>query len=765
MTSSRAIWRSPAPCARISRRWTASAPAIVAEQLAPLPEPLATVLVPGPPAPAGRVAAALARSLAPDERPVDLPAWLWPAHAPTLRRAVAAIERYGGALLADAMGTGKTYVALAVAAAMNRRRTTACLVPAALVSQWADAARRLGVPAVIWSHERVSRGMLPRDTAGLVIMDESHRFRTASTNRYRRLAPWLVGRPALLLSATPVVNRLDDLVNQLALTIRDDALAAHGVPSLAALLSEGRGHVALGRVILARGADAARPGRMERRIAGAGGMDPLDRALEGVERLRLSPSTPVAGLVRGVLWRAAASSPAALAEALRRYRRLLLHARDAARAGRSIGRADLLALTGGAADQLLFWELLDPAEDAPLELDDLEPLDRAIAAARAACEGADPKLERLAAVLADGRPTVTFTGARATVRYLRERLPGRAVAWCTGERAGVGAAALPRDVVLDWFRSPADSPARRDPAVERLAPTHLVATDVAAEGLDLRRAARVVHYDLPWTPTRLDQREGRARRAASPHAAIEVVRFEPPPAMEARLHQLAALARKRRLPPSVGLGGEGRELWRWMTDIADEVGGGEPADGVAAVSAEPAGVLAGFELLAWPDARAARIGAWVLWRGADGIWVDDPPVLAERLRTAGRAAPSTPPGSDAISAALTSLAPRVRERLRALERARWTGAPLDTPSRRLVRRIQALARAAARRRESALLAAADRALRFAAGGHTAGETMLIQRLARAGERELRGAIPTLPAPTALAPAAVPRLVGVVVFLG
>ena len=39
---------------------------------------------------------------------------------PTIaRRAVAAIRRYGGALLADPVGTGKTYVALAVAAALN----------------------------------------------------------------------------------------------------------------------------------------------------------------------------------------------------------------------------------------------------------------------------------------------------------------------------------------------------------------------------------------------------------------------------------------------------------------------------------------------------------------------------------------------------------------------------------------------------------------------------------------------------------------------
>ncbi|MBI3746094.1 MAG: hypothetical protein HY264_06140 [Chloroflexi bacterium] len=40
----------------------------------------------------------------------------------------------------------------------------------------------------------------------------------------------------------------------------------------------------------------------------------------------------------------------------------------------------------------------------------------------------------------------------------------------------------------------------------------LLASDVAAEGLNLQRAGRIVHYDLPWTAVRLEQRDGRALR-------------------------------------------------------------------------------------------------------------------------------------------------------------------------------------------------------------------------------------------------------------
>ena len=85
----------------------------------------------------------------------------------------------------------------------------------------------------------------------MVIIDESHHFRNPLTRRYSTVAPWLVGRRALLLTATPVVNRLDDLAAQLRLAIRDDALAASGIGSLSLLLASGLGHPALCELVIA----------------------------------------------------------------------------------------------------------------------------------------------------------------------------------------------------------------------------------------------------------------------------------------------------------------------------------------------------------------------------------------------------------------------------------------------------------------------------------------------------------------------------------
>ena len=722
-------------------------------------EPLLTALRPGPPAAPARVAAALAQSLAPEEAADPAPAWLWAEQRVSFRRAVAALRRYGGVLLADPVGTGKTYVGLAVAAALNRR-PTACLVPAALAEQWRAVSARLGVSTIVWSHERVSRGALPDECGQLVLVDESHHFLNPATRRYRHLAPWLVGRRALLVSASPLPNRLAELGHQLALTLRDDALRRHGLPSLAALFDSGRGHQALSHVIIVRSAAAARRPAARERVVRLedSALAPLAPALALVERLRLSTRASIAALVRSALWRAAASSPAALSASVERYRRLLLHARDAARSGRAPDRRTLRDLSDGLDDQLLFWDLLDPADGTPdLAPDDLPLLEELRGLVSAAAREPDPKVEQLRCVLADGAPTVVFTVARETVRHLRDRLPGP-VAWCTGERAGIGRQQAPRAAVLDWFR-----PGAGNGGVQGLAPRHLVTTDVAAEGLDLHRAERVVHYDLPWTPARMDQREGRARRAGAAHAEVEVVRLDPPPIVDARLHQLACLAGKRRLPSAVGLDEPGRAQWRWRADLAERFRDLSTAEGVAQLPVGPPGILAGFALQAWPSA-GMPLANHVLWRDEAGTWTEDAEIVAARLETA-RAVDGIglTPTPEAVQAALALLAAPIRHRLADLRQSRWLGAHAAPAAHRLVGRLQALARAAARRRDAAALDRLHRAIRFAAGGHTAGERAWITSLVGSSDRVLARALPEFPEPTPEWDAVHARLTGLVIF--
>jgi superfamily II DNA or RNA helicase len=727
-------------------------PRIVAESLTAVADPLRTALAHGPSASGAEVARALARSLLPAEAAVPPPAWLLPGQLRSFRRAVAALDRFGGALIADPVGSGKTYVALAVAAV--RRRPAVCLVPAMLARQWSEVARRIDVKVDIGTHEQVSRGRLPEIRSGLVIIDESHHFRNPRTQRYRHIAPWLLGRQVLLLSATPIVNRLDDLAHQLLLGARDDALAADGVVSLRATLLEGAGVGALGRLVIEDTGEAGpRPERCTgMSVASAREESGARRLIESLSRLQLSLLPPIAALVRSVLLRAAASSPAALAGALRRYRALLLHGADARRAGRSLGRAELREFAGELDDQLVLWELVSDGHGTlELALDDLDAIEAVIRVCALAAEP-DDKLDRLRSLLSDGRTTLIFTASPETVRYLRDRLDGP-VAWCTGDRAGLGHAGTARAAVMRWFQEPGPHPM----------PRCLLTTDVGAEGLDLRRAERVVHYDLPWTPMRLEQREGRAVRLGSRHDRIEVVRFPPPPSLEAALGVEQRLARKAALPARAGLGPRGTRLWRWRTSLADQLGSGAGVGGVALVAGTGhRGVLAGFSLIRRRDKSPEAHGA-VGWLSSDGEWSEDAEVVGERVLAAACRVESSLVDPVTLRTALDALTVPIRGRLSLAAGRRWLVGEPSASVRRVAERLTQGVAEAARRRDRRALERLERAMTFVAGGHTAGEDLLLDRMAEASTADLLAWLDRVPAAEPRSDPIEIRLTGLVVF--
>jgi hypothetical protein len=683
-------------------------------------------------------------------------------------------------LLADPVGSGKTYVSLAVAAALGARRPTACLVPATLADQWRAVAGSLGVPVEVETHQAASRGRLPVATRGLVIVDESHHFRNPATRRYRALAPWLIGRPVLLLSATPVVNCLQDLAHQLLLGIRDDALVADGVVSLKAAIARGGGLEALGSVVIEEPARVGpRPARSVKLSApSAEETCRAERTMAALGRLRLSSIPSVQALIRGMLVGSAASSLPALSSALRRYRALLRHAADAARAGRSLGRSELRRLGGGLDDQMVLWTLVADADSSTascvgleLAIDDLRILESVLPEAEQAGLGPDPKVERLRELIADQLPTIVFCTRRETVRHLRTRLAPPAVAWCTGNRAGLGPLSAPRASVLAWFRDPHGG-AWKQTGVP--SPTCLIVTDVAAEGLDLRGAGRIVHYDLPWTPMRLEQREGRAVRLGSVRAQVEVIRFGMPRQYETALALSARLRRKASMPGRVGIGPDGGRLWRWRAELADALGSDAAMHGCAHVPArtphEASGgggtsVLAGFEILELRSGHRQPLGSIVGWLDEQGTWCEDAVVVSARLYEAAANMCVTRAAPAAVRAVLERLAGPIRAHLATFGARGWTAAEPEPPVRMLAQRLGELVRLAARARDATALTRLEAALAFVARGHTAGEAMLVQQLAESDERTLRDALTRVPSAPPRCDALDVRLTGLVLFGG
>ena len=80
----------------------------------------------------------------------------------------------------------------------------------------------------------------------------------------------------------------------------------------------------------------------------------------------------------------------------------------------------------------------------------------------------------------------------------------------------------------------------------------LVCTDLASEGLNLQRAGVVVHYDIPWNPVKLDQRNGRAWRIGQTRETVHAIYFIPETRRTRIIRTVAAKNRTRRQLLNVG---------------------------------------------------------------------------------------------------------------------------------------------------------------------------------------------------------------------
>ena len=180
--------------------------------------------------------------------------------------AIDKLERIGGCIIADSVGLGKTFEALAVIKYYELRNDRVLvLCPKRLRDNWTlyKANDRRNVLAGdrlnydVLNHTDLSRdGGLSGDidlshinwgNYDLVVIDESHNFRNKATHKNRdtrydhlmnRVIKAGVKTKVLMLSATPVNNRLADLKNQIAfMTEGDDlALAGQGIQSIEATI-------------------------------------------------------------------------------------------------------------------------------------------------------------------------------------------------------------------------------------------------------------------------------------------------------------------------------------------------------------------------------------------------------------------------------------------------------------------------------------------------------------------------------------------------
>lgn len=162
-----------------------------------------------------------------------------------VKRVFTRMRKYGGCMVADSVGLGKTYIAKRMIEEFGSMRKKNYLIvsPASLEDMWEKEMKDLNMSENILSQEAVARDNWERKaekaTGGnledveLVVVDESHNFRNPKSNRWEHLFTILDekikgddNKPyVLFLTATPINNSIWDLYWQLMLMLEHNRAA------------------------------------------------------------------------------------------------------------------------------------------------------------------------------------------------------------------------------------------------------------------------------------------------------------------------------------------------------------------------------------------------------------------------------------------------------------------------------------------------------------------------------------------------------------
>ncbi|MGM0944505.1 MAG: helicase-related protein [Bacteroidota bacterium] len=176
------------------------------------------------------------------------------------------LKTYNGAILADAVGLGKTWQALAVMKFFQMRNYEIILIcPKKLHQNWTKYKRKMNsrfeadrLDYIIRWHTDLQDDRLEKKSDGykiedyfqndrpkLFVIDESHNLRNDSSSRYQFFMDQILKKnqdvKVLLLSATPINTKLKDIKNQFKFFVKGDIRGFRdslGVPSLDKLFSD-----------------------------------------------------------------------------------------------------------------------------------------------------------------------------------------------------------------------------------------------------------------------------------------------------------------------------------------------------------------------------------------------------------------------------------------------------------------------------------------------------------------------------------------------
>jgi len=134
------------------------------------------------------------------------------------------IQKFGGVILADTVGLGKSFIAARLILDFHKEgKTFLLIVPPNTIDQWIDYLSIFGIPAEkdknIISMYKISQANFSCEeniNYNLIVIDESHNFRNPTSNRWRNFMDRIKNPNAdyILLTATPINNKFGDLFAQ-----------------------------------------------------------------------------------------------------------------------------------------------------------------------------------------------------------------------------------------------------------------------------------------------------------------------------------------------------------------------------------------------------------------------------------------------------------------------------------------------------------------------------------------------------------------------
>lgn len=471
-----------------------------------------------------------------------------------------------GVMLADEVGLGKTIEAGLVLCQLwaERKRRLLVICPSSLRKQWQEELReKFALPATI------AEGVLPVFSDGIWVMsyqfaakyaerlqlehwdcavlDEAHKLRNAHKENNRigqALQRVLAGKKKILLTATPLQNSLMELYGLSQFLdpylfgsdkqFRRDFVTHNHLEELQGRL-KGFIHRTLRR-------DVEEYVSYTQRHAITQSFTPTeeeDRLYQNISAfLQREPSYALPRRQRHltglILRKLLASSPHAVLGTLQAMHNRL----SALQQGQQEQEALLLLDRDDIYDTSDDWTEDEPDTTLPESInhqqlaEEITLLDSYIRQAQQLCLGKDSKAQALLEALQTGflkmaslgaaQKAIIFTESTRTQKHLADFLANNGYRDQIVLFNGSNSDSATRAIYQAWLDNPdnlsritgaasADKRAALIDHFKHQAPI-MIATEAAAEGVNLQFCSLLINYDLPWNPQRVEQRIGRCHR-------------------------------------------------------------------------------------------------------------------------------------------------------------------------------------------------------------------------------------------------------------